>query len=67
MTSPTPRLVTVNEAGEQLGVSRDKLYELMAAGDLAYVSLPPHSKQAGRRIEQSEIDAFIERNRSRTP
>jgi excisionase family DNA binding protein len=58
--------VTVNEAAEQLGVSRDKLYELMASGDLAYVSLPPHSKQAGRRIEQAEIERFIAANRSKT-
>jgi excisionase family DNA binding protein len=64
MKQPTPKLVTVNEACEQLGLSRDKLYELMADGHIAYVSLPPHSKQAGRRIEQSQIDAFVERNRS---
>ena len=67
MTPPNPRLVTVNEACEQLGVERDKLYELMASGELAYVKLPPGTKQAGRRIEQSEIHAFIDRNRSRTP
>lgn len=64
MTSPTPRLVTVNEACEQLGLSRDKLYELMADGHIKYVSLPPHTKQAGRRIEQAEIDGFVSRNRS---
>ena len=29
------------------------------------VKLPPGTPQAGRRIEQSEIDAFIERNRVR--
>lgn len=68
MNKPTPKLVTVNEACEQLGMSRNKLYELMTAGEFAYVSLPPHSKQAGRRIEQAEIAAFIARNRqSATP
>ena len=64
MDQPTPKLVTVDDARTQLGMSRDKIYELMSSGDLAYVSLPPHSsKQAGRRVEQAEIDAFIKRNR----
>jgi hypothetical protein len=57
-------MVTVAEAMEQLGIkSKDKIYELMSCGELSYVSLPPHTKQAGRRIEQSAIDDFIARNR----
>jgi excisionase family DNA binding protein len=58
-----PKLRTVAEAMEQLGISKDKIYELMGGGHLAYISLPPHTKQAGRRIEQAEIDAFIARHR----
>lgn len=69
MTQPTveaeaPGMVTVAEAMRQLGIkSRDTIYRLMGSGELAWVSMPPHTKQAGRRIEQAEIDAFIERNR----
>lgn len=63
-TVTTPKLLTVAEAMDQLGIkSKDKIYELMRAGELAYVSLPPHTQQSGRRIEQAEIHAFIERHR----
>jgi excisionase family DNA binding protein len=66
-TVPTPatRLRTVEEAREQLGVAKTKVYELMSSGELAFVKLPPGSNNAGRRIEQAEIDAFIARNRTR--
>ena len=56
-------LLTVEQAADLLGIGHDKIYKLMASGDLAYVKLPPGSKQAGRRIEPREITAFIERNR----
>ena len=62
-TPATPKLITVAEAMEQLGVGKVKIYELMSAGEIAYISMPPHTKQASRRIEQSEIDAFIKRHR----
>ncbi len=62
-TPATPKLLTVAEAMEQLGIGKVKIYELMGAGEIAFVSLPPHTKQAGRRIEQSQIDAFIARHR----
>ena len=59
------KLLTVAEAMDQLGIkSKDKIYELMASGDLAFVKFPPHTKSAGRRIEQAEVEAFIARNRS---
>lgn len=66
MTTPAPtrRLVSVDEACEQLGIAKTKLYELMRTGDLASVKLPPGTNMAGRRIEQAEIDDFIARNRT---
>jgi excisionase family DNA binding protein len=67
MAKPEPKLLTVDEAQGQLGISRDKIYELMSGGELAFVKLPPGTKHAGRRIEQAEINAFIERNRQRIP
>lgn len=61
---PQPsRLLTVAEAYERLGVSRDKLYELMRTGELPFVKLPPYTKQSGRRIEEAEVEAFIRRHR----
>lgn len=58
-----PRLLTVDEVAERLGVRKRKVYELMASGELASVKLPPGTLQAARRIEESEYIAFIERNR----
>ncbi|HEV2376210.1 MAG TPA: helix-turn-helix domain-containing protein [Streptosporangiaceae bacterium] len=62
-TLAPPKLLTVAEAMEQLGIGKDKIYELMGCGELAYVSLPPHTRQAGRRVAQADVDAFIKRNR----
>lgn len=63
-TMAPPKLLTVAEAMAQLGIrSKHKIYGLMRAGELAYVVLPPHTHQAGRRIEQAEVEAFIARNR----
>lgn len=65
MTTPAPvaLLVTVADAAIQLGLSERTVYELMTSGELASIKLPPHTKQAPRRIEQTEINAFIARNR----
>ena len=57
------RLVTPADAAEQLNVSLRTIYELMSSGELASIKLPPGGKTSPRRIEQAEIDAFIERNR----
>lgn len=62
-TPATGQLLTVEQARDLLGIGHDKIYKLMASGELAYVKLPPGSTQAGRRIEEAEIRAFIERNR----
>jgi hypothetical protein len=72
-----PRLLTVAQAGEQLGVGKTRMYELINAGQIATIELPtsdgapgrryvgePGAK-ASRRIEQTEVDAFIERQRQR--
>ena len=64
-TDGKPRLLTVDEAAAQLGISREQLCTFMREGEIAWVSFPPHTKQTGRRVEQAEIDAFIERNRQR--
>jgi predicted DNA-binding transcriptional regulator AlpA len=78
MTSPTPaeatpqdrpRLVSVPKAAKQLGLAASSVYELIKKGELAAVQLPAPRGEQGRnkgwglRVEQSEIDAFIERNR----
>ena len=57
------RLVTPADAAEQLGISLRTIYELMSTGALASIKIPPGGKTSPRRIEQAEIDAFIDRNR----
>jgi excisionase family DNA binding protein len=42
--------VSVNEAAEFTGLSRSKLYELMEAGNLAYVNVRQETKKRGRRL-----------------
>jgi excisionase family DNA binding protein len=68
---PTPRLLTIAEAAGQLGVDRRTVYDLVHKGDIATIQIPPRIASRGerhaRRIEQAEIDAFIERNRVKGP
>ncbi len=69
MTEPTEaasagRLLTVPQVAERLSVSRRYVYLLMDREELAYVELPraPGARWSGRRIRESEVDAFIARN-----
>jgi len=58
------QLVTIAQAAEQLSMSKSKVYELMRSGELTSVEIPGKSQKTyGRRIEQAEIGAFIERHR----
>lgn len=69
------RLRTVAEAAAQLGIGKVKFYELIKSGELATVELPTPGDgrarrrvgqagpRASHRVEEAEIDAFIERNR----
>jgi excisionase family DNA binding protein len=60
-----PRVLTVPEAAEQLRVTRGQIYNLINAGVLAHIRYPKRTgdEDGAIRIEQSEIDAFIQRNR----
>lgn len=70
-----PKLLTVAQASEQLGIGKTRLYELIHAGEIATIELPTSSgapgrryvgdtgAKASRRVEQTEVDAFIERHR----
>ena len=61
----TRRLLTSDEVLELLGIKKTKFYKLIAGGDLTPIRLPsPTGKRREFRFEQSEIDAFIERNRA---
>ena len=68
MKEPTPapvsRLLGVSEVAERLSVSRRYVYLLMDRGELAWVELPrtPGSAWSGRRVRETEVDAFIARN-----
>jgi excisionase family DNA binding protein len=49
-----PRLLTVPQAAEHLGVSRSKLYELIAAGEITTVRVG-----RARRIAPADLASFI--------
>jgi excisionase family DNA binding protein len=59
-----PRLLSVAQAAEQLGMSPSKLYAFVYKGEIASVEIPPGSgRRSTRKIEQAAVDAFIERYR----
>lgn len=59
-----PQLLTSAEVRAQLGIGTTKFYELVASGELAVIRIPsPTGKRQEFRIEQSELTAFIKRNR----
>jgi excisionase family DNA binding protein len=65
MTEHKP-LRTVRQAAELLGISEMSVWDLIRGGKLASVQIPSargHGQRTMRRIEQSEIDAFIKRHR----
>jgi excisionase family DNA binding protein len=53
----TPKLVTVEEAGRTLAMSRASVYKLMDCGDLKWLKLG-----RSRRILAESIIALIEKN-----
>ena len=57
---PMVRLVTITTAADWLGLSRSKLYELLAAGELPTVRIG-----RSRRIAVTDLEAFVERRRTR--
>ena len=67
-TSRVPRLLTMTQAAEQLGMSRTKFYELVYKGGLPSVELPSRTGQRStRRVEQAAVDAYIEQHRVTYP
>ncbi|WP_352429724.1 helix-turn-helix domain-containing protein [Thermoflexus sp.] len=50
-------LVTVREAQRFLGIGHNKLYELMAAGEIPYVHIG-----AARRIPRAALVEYVARN-----
>ncbi|TVP62694.1 MAG: DNA-binding protein [Nitriliruptor sp.] len=54
------RLVTITTAAGWLGLSRSKLYELLAAGELPTVRIG-----RSRRIAVTDLEAFVDRRRTR--
>ena len=63
-TETTPRLLSLDDAAEQLACTRRHIYQLIERGALASVRIPgPDGKPWGHKVEQAEIERFIERNR----
>lgn len=74
----TDRLLTLAEAQEVLGIGKTKMYELINGREIETVDVSsgepkaarPVGKpgpRASRRIRQSDLDAYIERNRVPAP
>jgi excisionase family DNA binding protein len=53
-------LLTVNEVAKRLKVTRATVYALMNRGELTYTTVGQR-----RRVEESEIERYIEKNRRR--
>jgi excisionase family DNA binding protein len=63
-----PRLLSVAQAAEQLGMSPSKLYEFVYKGEIASVEIPSGTGQRStRKIEQAAVDAFIGKYRVTYP
>jgi excisionase family DNA binding protein len=61
---PRPLFVTVAQAAAQLGLSPRHVYDLVREGELSSLQIPgPTGKRSACRVEQTAIDAFIERHR----
>lgn len=58
MSTTTFQLVTVTEAADALGLSRSKVYELLAGGELPSVRIG-----RTRRIALTDLEQFVERHR----
>lgn len=66
------QLRTIPETAAQLGLSESSVWVLIRGDDPELASVPIKTgkgdgKRAARRVEQSEIDAYIARNRVGTP
>lgn len=58
MSTSTVQLLTVMEAADALGLSRSKVYELLAAGEMPSVRIG-----RTRRIAVNDLKWFIDRHR----
>lgn len=66
MATDTKRLLMLDEAAAQLGCTRRHMYALISRGLITSVRMTgPKGNPWGHRIEQDEVDAYIERNRTR--
>jgi excisionase family DNA binding protein len=62
MATPIPQLLTIVDAARLLGISRSKLYELLADGELASVRIG-----RTRRIAVSALEEFVVAHTDREP
>ena len=72
------RFLTLAEVQEILGIGKTKMYELINSGEIGTIDIawgppkPPRpvgrpGPRASRRIRQSDLEAYIERNRAAAP
>ena len=61
-----PALLTIAEAAPAMGISETTLWRLIRHHEITTVEIPSargRGTRAMRRIETTEVDAFIKRNR----
>jgi predicted DNA-binding transcriptional regulator AlpA len=72
------RFLTLAEVQKILGIGKTKMYELINSGEMETIDIawgppkPPRpvgkpGPRASRRIRQSDLDAYIKRNRAPVP
>jgi excisionase family DNA binding protein len=62
MATAIPQLLTIVDAARLLGISRSKLYELLADGELPSVRIG-----RTRRISTSDLEEFVVAHTDREP
>lgn len=68
MAADTPRLLTVVEAAEVLGVSVSQVYNLFGREDgLPKVNLSQNGKRPKIRVRTSDLVAFVDAHSSSAP
>jgi len=67
MTDTQPLMLTVNEAAPLMGLSVSTLWVMIRNGDIAVIrgKASGNGERAMTRIERTEVDAWIDRNRVR--
>ncbi len=60
MVKPYNPLYSVEEAADELGITRNLMYDLMNTGQIPYLILKGKTNTGSRKIRGSDLERFIE-------